>query len=137
MHPPTPPSAPRLALSVLPGTLAVCRLDAALPLPDWAMQGGAFVSITRSPDELSVVCAEARVPDGIPREGGWRCLKVAGPLAFSLTGVLAALTAPLAAARISVFATSTYDTDYLMVKAGDLDAAVAALKRAGHAVSVL
>jgi uncharacterized protein len=74
------------------------------------------------------------VPQEVRAEGGWRCLKVQGPLDFALTGILAALTAPLAAAGIAVFAVSTYDTDYLLLKAENLHRAAEALRGAGHRV---
>lgn len=119
-----------LTLSLLLETLAVCRLAPDTPLPDWA--AGEFVSITRTPDELSIVCAERVVPSSVRCERGWRCLKVAGPLDLSLTGVLASLAVPLAEARIALFAVSTYDTDYLLVKEVEVERALDALKRAGH-----
>jgi len=123
-----------LTLSILPGRYAICRLGAGEAVPDWAGPApgaGRFVSITRTGDELSIVCAEAAVPDLIRCDRGWRVLAVEGPLDFSLTGVLAALTAPLAEARIAVFALSTFDTDYLLVKDDRLAQAVDALARAG------
>ncbi len=124
----------RLKLFVLPESCAVCRLAADSPVPPWADCGG-FASITRTAEELSIVCDVARVPAGVRREGGWRCLKVEGPLDFAMVGVLASLVAPLADAGVSVFAISTFDTDYLFVREGDLVAATAALRRAGHQVS--
>lgn len=123
-----------IELTVLPGRLAVCRLEAGAPPPAWAV-GGALWSITGSADELSVVCTEAAVPDGARREGGWRALKVAGPLDFALTGVLSAIAGPLAAAGVSIFAVSTFDTDYVLVKEERLGEAVAALRAAGLAVA--
>lgn len=126
-------SARVMALHVLSGSLAVCRLPADAPVPAWA-SAGALVSITRTADELSVVCAEEDVPNEVRAERGWRALKVVGPLDFALTGVLAALAVPLAEAGISIFALSTFDTDFVLVREGDLDRAMAALERAGHRV---
>ncbi len=123
-----------LTLLVLSETFAVCRLPVDAPLPVWAMTG-AFFAITRTADELSIVCAQAQTPDGVTCQPGWRCLQVAGPLDFALTGVLASLAAPLAAAGVSIFALSTFDTDYLLVPASVLDEAVIALRSAGHAVA--
>jgi putative acetyltransferase len=123
----------RMALLVLDGAFAVCRLPNTSSLPPWAAAGG-FFSMTRTADELSVVCAEAAVPEGVRCEHGWRCLRVAGTIDFSVVGVLAALTAALAGAGVSVFAISTFDTDYLLVKDNDLAAALAAFRRAGHVV---
>lgn len=125
---------PILTLDLLPGVCAVCRLHPAAELPPWALVPGPLASITRTPEELSVVCAEDAVPPGIRSEGGWRVLKVRGPLAFSLTGILAALAAPLARSAVSLFAVSTYDTDYLLVRQGQLEEALGALRAEGHAV---
>jgi hypothetical protein len=123
-----------LTLELLAGGYAVCRLDAGSPLPSWA-QGGAFVSVTRTDAELSVVCPEEAVPAPVRAERGWRCLRVKGPLGFGMTGVLASLAGPLASSGVSIFVVSTYDTDYLMVQERDLERAKDALARAGHAVA--
>lgn len=122
-----------LVLSVLSPRLAVCRLDpraslATLPFP------AEFFSITRTGDELSIVCDESDVPDGAVVEPGWRALKVEGPLDFSLTGILAGLAGALAGAGISLFAISTYDTDYVLVRGASLPEAVSALRSAGYFV---
>ncbi len=119
-----------LHLTLLPARLGVCRLTAEAPMPAWV--GGELTAVTRTPDELSVVCDEQGIPDGVQAEMGWRALKVAGPLDFSLTGVLAALAGPLAAVKISIFALSTFDTDYILVKETALSAAVQTLRSAGH-----
>jgi hypothetical protein len=123
----------KLGLSVLPDRLAVCRLEAQEPIPGWAHAGG-FVAITRTRDELSIVCAESAPPDGIARQAGWRCLQVLGPLDLSLVGVLASLIGPLAEAHLSVFAVSTYDTDYLLVRDEALDRVIETLRSVGHSV---
>jgi hypothetical protein len=120
-----------LRFRVLPGDFAVCRLDKEEPVPDWAARGN-FFSITRTEEELSLLCLQAQVPPGIKTEGGWRRLKIEGPLDFSMTGVLASITAPLAREGISVLAISTYDTDYLLVKKEKMEAAVEALIKVGH-----
>jgi len=126
-------SAP-LQLTALPQQLAVCRLPPESPIPAWAAVGPLW-SLTRTPDELSLVCAEAQVPPGVTAERGWRALVVAGPLDFALTGILHAITGPLAVAAISIFALSTYDTDYVLIRASDLERAVAALRAAGHTLA--
>ena len=128
-----PPASRSLHLKVLPWVLAVCRLDADAPLPDWAL-ADTFLSITRTSDELSIVCLEEAVPPEIRCENGWKCLRVEGPLEFSEVGILASLTAVLAAAGVSLFAVSTFDTDYLLVGGSDLERAVTALRQAGHRV---
>lgn len=126
---------PTFDLTLLPDALAVGRLPAGDPAPAW-IAGEAFAAVTWTPDETSVVCRAARVPAGVRAEVGWRALRVAGPLDFALTGVLLALLAPLAAAGVSVFALSTYDTDYVLVREAALDDALAALRGAGHRVDV-
>jgi hypothetical protein len=122
-------------LTVLHQSLAICRLQSDSASPDWLPRDG-FVSLTRTTDELCVVCAEAVVPEGIRCERGWRALQVQGPLDFSLTGVLASLAGTLAEAGVSLFAVSTYDTDYVLVREGQLDHAKLALTAAGHSVAV-
>ena len=122
-------------LDVLPGPVAVCRLDADDDVPDWVdLADRHLVSVTRTAHELSLILAQDAVPPGVVAERGWRVLAVRGPLAFSLTGVLAGLAQPLADAGVPIFALSTYDTDLLLVGGQDLDAAVVALEGAGHTV---
>lgn len=124
-----------LTLSILSGRYAICRLNAAASLPDWAQVGG-FLSITRTTDELSIVCPESAVPDSVKSDAGWRCLKIEGLLDFSFTGVLASLLSPLAEAGISIFAVSTFDTDYLLIKAENLERAAGVLIQSGHRVNL-
>jgi hypothetical protein len=119
-----------LPLTLLPSRLAVCRLDPQAPFPAWVR--GELVALTRTADELSVVCDADVVPPGVLAESGWRAFKVLGPLDFALVGVLAQLSAVLAQAGVSIFAISTYDTDYILVKEANLDDALAALRRAGY-----
>jgi hypothetical protein len=123
----------QLRLTLLPQSLAVCKLAADAPSPTWPR--GAFTSITRTPGELSVICDDDAVPADVQAERGWRALRVEGPLPFELTGVAAALTAPLAEARISVFLIATFDTDYLLVKEDVLAHATGVLRAAGHDVA--
>ena len=104
----------RLRLTEVAGTFAICRLAPDAAVPAWPR--GEFISISRSRDELSVVCAASSVPDDVHNEPDWRCVRVEGPIPFDVTGVAAALTAPLAAAGIPLFIVSTFDTDYLLVK---------------------
>lgn len=122
-----------MKLRALPAELAVCRLPADAPAT--APGAGALWSVTRTADELSIVCPVADAPAGAEVERGWRALQVAGPLDFALTGVLAAVAVPLAEADVSIFAVSTYDTDYVLVREAALPAAAEALRLAGHDVS--
>jgi hypothetical protein len=119
-------------LTVVPGRFAVSRLAAEDPVPAGLGQG--LVSITRTADELSIVCAEAAAPAGARTEKGWTCLAVQGPIPFTATGILSSLLAPLAEAKVGIFAVSTFDTDSILVKEAQLREAVAALKAAGHEV---
>ena len=123
-----------LTLALLEGRFAVCRLAPGDEIPAWA-NGGAFTSITRTRDELSVVCAEGAVPEGTRCENGWRIFQTEGPLDFALTGILASVAVPLAAAGVSIFAVSTFDTDYVMVREENVARAIAAQRAAGHQVS--
>jgi len=91
--------------------------------------------VTRTADELSLVCAESAVPRAVECEPGWRLFKIEGPLDFALAGILASVAQPLAEAGVTIFAISTYDTDYVMVKAQDLERAVQTLAAAGHRVT--
>jgi len=121
-----------MQLHLLPGMFAICRLNARDALPQWALANRGFVSITRTEDELSIICPESALPAGVTSENGWRILKVAGPLDFALTGVVSSIAAPLADAGISIFAISTYDTDYVLVRDANRTAAVQVLLAEGH-----
>lgn len=120
--------------SVLRERLAVCRALASAQIPAWAMEGE-FFCIARTPDEVSIVCAEGHIPrnrDGLVVEDGWVGLKLEGPFPFSMTGVLASFLDPLAEAAIPIFAISTFDTDYVLIKRESLERARTALLAAGH-----
>ena len=117
--------------------LAVCRFASDARIPAWALEGG-FFCVVRTRDELSIVCSEDvctadRMPDGAPTERGWLAMKLEGPFPFSMTGVLASFLQPLAEARIPIFAISTFDTDYVLIKRDNLEQAVVVLGAAGHA----
>ena len=128
------PISPRqLELSILQERFAISRLAPNALLPAWATQG-AFYSVTRTCDELSIIAEESRVPVGTQAQPGWRVLKVHGPFVLSEVGVLASLTAPLAEAKVSLFVVSTFDTDYLLVTQEQLTSAIVALERAGHSI---
>ena len=123
----------KLTLKILPNRLAVCRLNADAPLPDWIDESD-FSSITRTEAELTIVCDEVLVASGTTSETGWRCIKVEGPLDFSEIGIVLSLTQPLAESGVSVFLISTFDRDYLMVKEKDLAETIDVLTAAGHRV---
>jgi hypothetical protein len=123
-----------LALMVVETPLAIVRLPPDAGLPWWAA-GSAFLSLTMTPDETSIVCDTRRVPAKVTAERGYRALRVLGRLPFEATGVLAALTNPLAAARVPVFVVSTYDTDYILVREAMLPLATESLRKAGHSVT--
>ena len=124
----------KLKLALLPERLSICRLDPDAPIPDWA-KGESFLSICRTTDELSIICPQRQVPPGVKRDDGWRCFKVEDTLDVAITGVLAALTMPLAFENISVFAISTFDTDYLLVPQKNMDKAITILDQNGHLIA--
>jgi hypothetical protein len=115
-----------MKLRILPEILSVCRLEPDHPFPEW-VNVGKFYSITKTNEELSVVCPQSDVPNGVKAESGFQAIQVVGPLDFSLTGIIASLTSPLAKAGISVFVVSTFDTDYILVKEKNLAQAVKVL----------
>ena len=126
---------PNLPLVLLPDTLAICRLEADAPVPGWVNDSGGFVTVSRTTEELSITALQRVVPPEVRCERDYRAFRVRGPLPLDLIGILAAIADPLAEAGLSIFAISTFDTDYVLVKSGDLPAAVEALERAGHQVS--
>jgi hypothetical protein len=121
----------QLKYRALPEKLAVCQLPSGSRVPEWAM-GARFFCVTQTADELSIVCEEARVPDGVRVEKDWVALKLEGPFPFSLTGVLSSFLQPLATAEIPIFAVATFDTDYVLMKREKLEEAIKALGAAGH-----
>ena len=132
---PRPAHRPHLPLEILADTLAVCRLPADAPVPHWATGPSRFLTVSRTSEELSITTVQGSVPPDLRCERDYRALRVKGPLPLDLIGVLAAIADPLAAAGLSIFAISTFDTDYVLVKARDLEPAVVALEHAGHQVS--
>jgi hypothetical protein len=134
LHAQTP--ANRLPLVVLSYPIAICRLAPDAPVPAWANGPSPFVTLSRTEEELSITIVQSSVPAELRCERDYRALKVRGPLPLNLVGVLASIASPLAEAGLSIFAISTFDTDYVLVKAGDLDPAVEALRKAGHSVTM-
>jgi hypothetical protein len=120
-----------MKLTALPDGLAIARLAPDAEVPDWVPRRG-FVSVTRTDEELSIVCDQASMPDIVNAKRGWRALKIIGPLDLSMMGVLASVAWPLAGAGIPIFSIATYDTDYIRVPEERIDDAAAALTRSGH-----
>lgn len=119
-----------MKLQLIEGNFAVCRLPSSA---EWELPAdGRFASVTRTPDELSIVCSVSLVPsEATDVESDWRMMRILGQIDFAAVGVLASLAGPLAAAGISIFVQSTFNTDYLMVKADKVDAVVQVLTNAG------
>jgi uncharacterized protein len=121
----------RFTLLLLTETFAVCKLDKEAAIPNWVGSSG-FISVTRTTDELSIVCPQLNVPVATVCERGWRCMRIDGTLAFSMIGVVASLASTLAQEGVSIFVISTYNTDYFLTKDKDLARASNALTAAGH-----
>jgi hypothetical protein len=121
----------QLKFCQLPGTYAIVRLAPDAAVPDWATKGE-FASITRTADELSIVCPTENLPADAHSSHRWICMKLKGPFQFSLTGVLESFLEPLSYSAIPIFAISTYDTDYVLVQEQDTDRALDVLHHAGH-----
>ena len=135
----SPSTRPPMTLDVLAESLSVLRFTPDADVPEWALRASSFASVTRTVDEISVVCPTAHVPSASlagrsTRDDGWRALKVVGPFAFTEVGVLVQVAAPLAAAGISILAVATFDTDYVLVQEATLARAIATLLAAGHTV---
>lgn len=113
-----------LQLTALPGRNCVVRLDKDAALPGWFTLSGPLAAACRTADELSLLAAQQDVPADVPGERDLRAFKVAGPLDFAQTGILAAIAAPLAEADIPIFAISTFETDYVLVPAARFESAV-------------
>ncbi len=124
-----------LKLRTVPGSFGVAQLPVDAEVPSWAY-GPGFFTVSRTLEELSIVCLSDRVPSGVTVEHGWACLQLIGPFEFTLTGILLAVLEPLAIAGVGIFAISTFNTDYVLVKEANLTTAIDALQRAGHDVGV-
>ena len=118
-----------LRLFLYKEVFAICRLEPSREIPAWAIKGNpSFFTVSKTETELSITCVEKNVPPGITREGGWRAFSLEGPIAFSQTGILISLIEPLANAGISIFAISTFDTDFIMLKEMVLEKAIQVLQ---------
>ena len=113
---------PKLTLSILPEKLGICHFNKNTPIPEWA-ENLNFCSITRTSDELSIVCPQEKIPGGVLFEKDWRAFKLEGDLEISSVGVIASLSKPLAEAGISIFNVSTYETNYVLVEDKNLEKA--------------
>ncbi|MBN1231470.1 MAG: ACT domain-containing protein [Anaerolineales bacterium] len=124
-----------LQLTVLPGIFTVVRLPAVSSIPGW-LEESDWVSVTRTAEELSIVCKDSSIPKDFAGtiESGWHILKILGPLDFSLVGVLAKISGILADAEISVFVISTFDTDYILLKENSLVSALSLLTNTGYVI---
>jgi uncharacterized protein len=121
----------KLKFQRLNGSYAVVRFDANAAIPDWAMQGE-FTSITRTADELSIVCPVENLATQLESAQPWMCLKLQGPFPFSQTGVLLSLIEPLSGNSVPIFVISTYDTDYVLIQEEFSQEALVLLHKAGH-----
>ena len=124
---------PLLRLVVLPERLAVCRLGAKDPIPEWAV-GESFLSISRTREELCIICEDAFVPEGTRASRGWRGFKIEGPLDLDLVGILVSVAVPLAQSNVGILPIATYETDYVLVRDRQLVDAIKALRFAGFDV---
>jgi hypothetical protein len=120
-----------LKFSWIPGPFSICRLPNDSPLPEWAWRGP-FTSVTRTADELSIVCLAENLPKGVGSRNHWICFKLEGPFSFSEVGILASVISPLAENGVPIFAVSTYDTDYVLVSEEHAGVMLQALRDAGH-----
>jgi hypothetical protein len=120
-----------MKMQQLAQTFTILKLPARSAIPDWALASRVF-SIVKTDEELSLVCESRLVPPTVEsRSDGWTCLKVEGLLDFAQTGILSSIAGPLAKAKISIFAISTYNTDYVLIKSDQLTRAKEALHKSG------
>jgi len=120
-----------LNFSWVPGSFAVCRLPAGSPVPNWALRGSLFATVG-TPEELSIVCSVELVPEDVRHEANWTCCKLIGPFPFGETGILASFIQPLSENSVPIFAISTFDTDYVLIKEEWAGHALNVLQAAGH-----
>jgi hypothetical protein len=123
-----------LTMKLLKEKYGVVRLDKTDLIPEWA-KNSEFYSITKTEDELSIVCSQNRIPGDVKCESDWRILKVEGTLDFSLIGIVSSISTVLAQKKISIFAISTYDTDYILVKDKDIENAINSLSNEKYEVT--
>ena len=121
----------KLKFRCLKAPYAIVRLAPGAEIPEWATTGE-FFSITRTTDELSIVCSAEHLPADVPSPDQWQCLKLEGPFPFSLTGVLLSFIEPLSSKGVPIFAIATYDTDYVLIQTEYVGTALSLLRQAGH-----
>jgi hypothetical protein len=124
-----------LSLTLLSVRMALCRLPANAPIPPWTVAARTFLTISRTPTELSITADEAALPAEVEAERGYRILRVEGPLPLNLVGVFARLAAPLASAGVPIFPIATFDTDYILIREPAMPHAIAVLRGAGHIIA--
>ena len=125
-----------LRLMLLAERVALCRFGPDEATPAWTADARTFLTISRTPTELSIVADESAVPADVTAQRGYRVLRVEGPLPLDVVGVFAALASPLADAGVPIFPIATFDTDYLLVSGTEIRRAVATLRAAGHAIEI-
>lgn len=122
---------PKLRLCVLPENYAICSFPPDASLPEWADRPSIF-SVTKTPKEITIVCEESHVPGECQKSENWKCIKIEGCFDLDVVGVLASITEPLAQNKISLYVISTFDTDYVLIHANDMDKAISCLSEFGH-----
>ena len=120
-----------IVLSVLSETFTIHKLSPDVSIPEEILKSN-YYSVSKTENELSVVCSELIEVQSLQSSKGWKCIKVKGPLDFNLTGIFASISDILAQANISIFAISTFDTDYILVKSQDLSSARTKLRQADY-----
>ncbi len=124
----------QLNLSLLKDKYAVCSLPATAPIPDWALKES-LVSITRTEDELTIVCRQDLIPTQYKRDLNWRCFRIDGSFDLNQTGVISSISSPLTGAGISIYVISTYNTDYFLVQEDKLNQTISILSHSGHSTT--
>jgi hypothetical protein len=125
---------PSLTLSLLPETYAICRLPTGQAVQ--APSPGSFRLLVQAVEETTIVCPVDEAPPGSQIDAGWRCFRILQTFDFSVPGILASVLQPLADAGIGIYATSTFSTDYVLVKSADHERTILVLRGAGHKVDI-
>ncbi|GCE30917.1 amino acid-binding protein [Dictyobacter alpinus] len=123
----------RLVLALQPDMLAICRLEPTAHISEDILNGN-FVAITKTNEELSIICPQDNIPEEVIYTKGWRCLRIEGPFSHDTSGILASVLTPLANAHLSVFTTTTFDTGHILIKEENLNHAIQLLTQTGHVI---